>query len=133
GRLDRPLVAAVIALHRARHVQPAKLLDRVVAHAAVEWIAPRISERPERGRDVRAHGRALRARRALAPAALHLGAHLGVHLLQREITDALLGAHGESPRLSSAASRASRPAASRILSGRRSRTGSRSNRYRYSY
>src|SRR5262245_43239448 len=112
GGLDRALVAAVIALHRARHVQAAQLLDGVVAHAAVEEIAPGVRECPERRRHMRAHCRALRARSALAPAAVHLLAHLVIHLLQREIADALLCRHGLLLMcFSSAASRANRPAA----------------------
>src|SRR3954471_18262390 len=91
--LDRALVAAVIALYRARYVEAAKLLDRVVAYATVEQIAPRIREGPERRRYVRAHRRALRPRRALTPAAIHFGLHRRVHLLQREIADALLCRH----------------------------------------
>ena len=34
---------------------------------------------------------AFRPRRAFALAALHLGAHLGVHLFQRDVADPLLG------------------------------------------
>src|SRR5690349_3449673 len=34
-RLDRALVAAIVALHRARDIRAAELLDRVVADAAM--------------------------------------------------------------------------------------------------
>src|SRR5262249_51943440 len=89
-RLDRALVAAVLALDRARHVEAAQLLDRVVEHAVPEDVAPGIGEEPEARRDVGADRRALRPRRALALAALHLLAHLGVHLFQRNVADSLL-------------------------------------------
>src|SRR5687767_9346658 len=94
GGLDRALVAAVVALHRARHVQPAQLLDRVVAYAVAEEVAPGIGERPERRGYVRAHCGAFGPRRAFAPAALHLLEHLRVHLLEREIADSLAAGHG---------------------------------------
>src|SRR4051794_14038383 len=70
--LLRALVAAVLALHRARDVDAAQLLDRVVAHAVVEEVAPAVREEPERGRHVRPDRRALRPRRADARTALHL-------------------------------------------------------------
>src|SRR5438552_6385546 len=132
--LDRALVAAIVTLHRARHVQSAELLDGVVAHTLVEQVAPGVRKGPESRRHVGAHRRALRPRRALALAALHFLLHLRIHLFQREIADALLAAHAMSPRLrySPSASGANKPAASGIPSARSSRTGSRSNRCRCS-
>src|SRR4051794_23291437 len=87
------LVAAVLALHRARDVDAAELLDRMVEHAVVEEVAPAVGEEPERRRHVRADGRALRPRRPLARAALHLGAHRVVHRLERHVADPLLLRH----------------------------------------
>src|SRR5919199_359003 len=87
------LVAAVLALHRARDVDAAELLDLVVEDAVVEQVAPAVGEEPERRRHMRAHGRALRARGALAGAALHLGAHRVVHRLERHVADPLLVRH----------------------------------------
>src|SRR5262245_37438527 len=89
-RLDRALVAAVLAFHRARDVEAAQLLDRVIEHAVPEDVPPGIGEEPEARPDVGADRRALRPRRALALAALHLLAHLGVHLFQRNVADSLL-------------------------------------------
>src|SRR5215831_600222 len=91
GGLLRALVAAIFALHRARDVEPAQLLDGMIEHAVVEEVAPRIGEEPERGRHVRAHRGALRPRRSLALATPHLFLHGGVHLLERDVADALLG------------------------------------------
>ncbi len=55
-RFHRTLVAAVLALHRTRHVQTAKLLDCVVEDAIAEDIVPGIGEEPEAGFHVRADG-----------------------------------------------------------------------------
>src|SRR5882724_1867241 len=99
-RLDRTLVAAVLAFDRARYVQAAQLLDGVIEHPVLEYVAPRIREEPEAGRNVGADRRALGARRALALAALHLLAHLGVHLFDRNVADSLLW-HDTSCRLAS--------------------------------
>src|SRR5699024_10629104 len=71
--LHRALVAAVLALDRARHVDAAELLERVLDDAVAEQRVPGVREEPERRGHVRAHGRALRPWRALARAALHLG------------------------------------------------------------
>src|SRR5712691_2438848 len=89
-RFDRALIAAILALHRARHVEPAQLLYRVIAHAVLEDIAPGIGEGPEARGHVRAHCGALRPGRAFALAALHFLAHLRVHFFERNIADSLL-------------------------------------------
>src|SRR5690606_26121233 len=86
-RLDRALIAAELALHRARHVQPAELLDGVVAHAFAEDGLPRIGEAPEARGHVRPHRRALGAGRSVFGAAAHLALHALVPLLQRDIAD----------------------------------------------
>src|SRR5438045_1233023 len=69
-RSDRALIAAILALHRARDVTPAELLDAVVAHALAEYGLPGIGEGPECRGHVGANRLALRPRRSLAPAAL---------------------------------------------------------------
>ena len=46
-RLHRALVAAILALHRARDVEPAQLLDGVIEHAVAENVVPGIGEEPE--------------------------------------------------------------------------------------
>src|SRR5712691_8900139 len=74
-RLHRALVAAILALDRARHVDAAQLLDIVVGDAFLEHGAPAVGERPEHRRHMGAHRLALRPRRALAPAAVKLGQH----------------------------------------------------------
>src|SRR3712207_5070106 len=61
--LLRALVAAVLALDRARDVDAAQLLDAMVEDAVAEDVVPAVGEEPEARRDVRADGRALRARR----------------------------------------------------------------------
>src|SRR5882672_506925 len=96
-RFHRALVAAVLALHGARDIEAAQLLDRMIEHAVPEDVVPGVGEEPEAGGHVRADRRALGARRALALAALHLPAHLRVHLLERNVADPLLR-HGASPR-----------------------------------
>ena len=77
-RLDRALVAAELAQHRARDVDPAQLLDLVVGDAVLEHVAPGIGERPEHRRHMRADRLAFRPRRALARAALEFGQHGGI-------------------------------------------------------
>src|SRR5258705_13865674 len=83
-------MAALLALHRARDVEPAELFDAVVEHAVAIKVAPGIGEEPERRRHMRAHRRAFRPRRALALAALHLLAHVVVHFCERDVADAWL-------------------------------------------
>src|SRR6185503_10477456 len=68
--LDGALVAAELAGYRARNVEPAELLHRMVAHAGMEDVAPRIGERPERAGDMSAHRGTLRTRRAFPRAPL---------------------------------------------------------------
>src|SRR5258708_7027971 len=63
---DRALVAAVFTLDRAGDVDPAQLLDLVVAHPMPEDVIPRPGEEPEAGGDVRPNGRAFRPAGALA-------------------------------------------------------------------
>ena len=89
--LDRPLVAAVLAFDRARDVDAAQFLKRVVEDAVPEDVVPRVGEKPEARRHVRAHRGALRPRRALARAALHFGAHRVVHPVEGNVTDSLFG------------------------------------------
>ena len=93
--LHRALVAAELAQHRARHIDAAQLLDRVIRHAVLEYVAPGIRERPEHRRHMGADRLALRPRRALAGAAVELGDHLLVRDGGRlHIADAR--AHGSS-------------------------------------
>jgi hypothetical protein len=87
--LHRPLVAAVLALHRAGYVQSAKLFDRVVADAIAVEVPPRVCEEPEGGWYMRTDSRTLGARRSLPLATLHLDPHIDVHLLDRHVADAL--------------------------------------------
>src|SRR3954449_12641645 len=94
--LHRTLIAAVLALHRARHVEPAQLLDGMIEYAVAEEIVPGIGEEPECGRHVRAHGGAFRPGRAFTLAAFHLLAHLRIHLVERHVADPLFG-HGCPP------------------------------------
>src|SRR6267378_2788355 len=94
-RLHRALVAAVLAFDRARHIESTQLLDGVIEDAIPEDVAPGVREEPEAGRNVGADSRALRTRRALTLAALHLLAHLRVHLFERDVADSLFG-HGVS-------------------------------------
>jgi hypothetical protein len=75
GCLHRALVAAVLALDRARDIDAAQLLDRVVGNPVLEHVAPGARERPEHGRHVGADRLAFRPRRAFAPAAIELGQH----------------------------------------------------------
>src|SRR5690348_1830160 len=91
--LLRTLVSAVLAVHRAGHVHAAELLDGVIANSVAEDRLPRPREGPEARRNVRAHRRALRPRSALAPAPFHLGPHLVVHCLDRQVADPLLAIH----------------------------------------
>jgi hypothetical protein len=56
-RLDRTLVAAILAPHCARDIEPEQVLDRIVTDALVEQCLSGIRERPERVRRVRPHGR----------------------------------------------------------------------------
>src|SRR4029077_19696663 len=63
--LHRTLIAAILALHRARHVEPAQLLDGMIEYAVAEEIVPGIGEEPECGRHVGTHGGAFRPGRAL--------------------------------------------------------------------
>src|SRR3954462_15996733 len=44
--LHRTLITAILALHRARHVEPAELLDGVIEYAVAEEIMPGIGEEP---------------------------------------------------------------------------------------
>ena len=53
--LHRALIATVFALHRARDIEPAQLLDCVVENAVAENVAPGIGEKPEAGGHMRAH------------------------------------------------------------------------------
>src|SRR6185437_375816 len=92
----RALVTAVLTLDRAGDVDPAQLLDLVVAHALTEDDVPRPREEPEAGGDVGPDRGAFRPRCALARAPLHLGPHLVVHLVQGHVADALLVRHGAS-------------------------------------
>src|SRR5918992_2467948 len=91
------LVAAVLALDAVRDVDAAELLDGVVDDALAEQVLPGVGERPEGGRHVRANRGALRSRRALTRAALHLGAHVGGHPLPRDVADALGSGHDALP------------------------------------
>src|SRR6476620_4344206 len=63
----------------------------MIEDAVLEQVAPRVGEEPEACLDVGADRRALGTRRAFALAALHFLAHLRVHLLERDIADALFG------------------------------------------
>src|SRR5215469_25534 len=54
--LHGSLVAAVFAFHRPRDVHPAQFLDPVIAHTLPEDFAPRTSEAPKAGWDVRPDG-----------------------------------------------------------------------------
>jgi len=94
--LLRALVPAVLALDRARDVHPAQFLDGVIAYPVAEDRLPGPGEGPEAGGHVRAHGRTLRPRRALPPAPVHLGPHLVVHRLERQVADPLLVTHQDS-------------------------------------
>ena len=88
GGLDRALVAAEFAQHRARHIEPAQLLDAVIGDPGVEHVAPRVGERPEHRGDVGADRLALRPRRAVALAAFQLGEHGRVlHGLRIDVAD----------------------------------------------
>src|SRR5882672_728033 len=107
-RLDRTLVAAVLAFDGARNVEAAQLLDGVIERAIPEDIAPGVREEPEAGRNVRADRRALGSGRALPLATLHLLAHLRVHLFERNVADSLFG-HGISRRLAFRAMQKSAP------------------------
>src|SRR6266545_2492664 len=69
--LQGALAAAVLAVHRPRHVQAAELLDAVVEHAVAERGPPRGGEGAQQLGDVRADRLALRAWRAVAPRVLH--------------------------------------------------------------
>src|SRR5262244_620725 len=92
GRLDRSLIAAILALDRLGHVDAAKLFDAVIKHPAVEHIAPGVRKRPEDGRHVGADGLTFRARSALASTPLELLPHPGI--LNRfgiQVADPLLG------------------------------------------
>src|SRR6478609_2665116 len=91
--LHRTLIAAILALHRARHVEPAQLLDGMIEYAVAEEIVPGIGEEPECGRHVGTHGGAFRPGRALTLASFHLLAHLRIHLFERDVADPLFG-HG---------------------------------------
>ena len=75
GRLDRALVAAELAQHRARDIDAAQLLDVVIGDAVLEYVAPGIGERPERRRHMGADRLAFRPRRSLPRAALEFGDH----------------------------------------------------------
>ena len=93
--LDRALVAAELAQHRARDIDPAQLLDGMIRHAVLEHIAPAVGEGPEHRRHVRADRLALRARRALARATVEFGEHRRVLDSRRiDVADAWIG-HGQ--------------------------------------
>src|SRR5262245_2513718 len=92
-RLHGALVAAELALDRPRDVDPAKVLDRVVADALVEGRLPGVGEGPERVRRMGTDRRALRPRGAITSAAVHLLLHALVHALQRDVADVRVG-HG---------------------------------------
>ncbi len=88
-RFERALVAAVIAVHSLRHVEPAQLLEGVVAHAVAQrcrsrrWQktkTPRAHGRVWRGFQAGARPRAQRAR--IRPAWVRRGDGLGRHIGQ---------------------------------------------------
>ena len=74
-RFHGTLVAAVFALDRARHVDAAQLLDRMVGDAVLEHVAPGVRKRPEHGRHMGANRLAFRPGRTLAAAAVELRRH----------------------------------------------------------
>src|SRR5450432_537727 len=76
GRLDRALVTAVLTVDRPRDVDPAQLLDAVIADTGAEDVLPGPGECPEAGGHVGTDRRALRPWRALPATPFHLGAHL---------------------------------------------------------
>ena len=98
-RLHRALVAAVIAIDRLRHIQPANLLDGVVANALHKGVVPGVGKRPEHRRYMGADGVTLRAGRSIAGGTLKLGAHGRLGDARRiNIRNALgSGCHQESP------------------------------------
>src|SRR5262249_45927825 len=97
----RPLVAAELALDRARHVDAAQLLDGVVGDAVLEHVAPAVGKGPEYRRHMRPDGLALRPRRALACAPVELRQHGGVgHGGGIDVADARLGHRRVPSRLS---------------------------------
>src|ERR1700680_4510055 len=89
-RFDGALVPAELALHGSRDVHAAQLLDGVVTDIAVEECLPRVGEGPESGGYMGAHRGALRPRRAFTRAAVHLLLHALVHLVERDVADAVL-------------------------------------------
>src|SRR5258707_12473410 len=89
GSLDRALIAAVFTLNGARYVEPAQLLDGVIAHAVLEDVAPGVGKGPEAFGNVRTNRGAFRPGRTFPLAAFHLRAHLRIHLLQRNVADSL--------------------------------------------
>src|SRR6185369_185712 len=85
-RFHGALVAAILAFDRARHVDAAELLDRMVGDAVLEYVAPGVCKRPEHVRHMGADRLAFRPWRALAAAAVELRQHrlvfygCGVHI-----------------------------------------------------
>src|SRR6516165_12026770 len=91
GRLHRALVAAIFAGDRARNVEAAQFLDRVIEDAVAENVVPGIGEKPKTGGHMCTNGRAFRPRRAFALTALHFRPHFEVHFFKRDVADPLLG------------------------------------------
>jgi len=75
GRFLRALVAAILTIDRARHVDATQLFDGMIADAVFENIAPRICERPESSGHVGANRGSLGPWRAFAAAAIELFDH----------------------------------------------------------
>src|SRR5260370_29392496 len=84
------LIAAIFALDRPRHIEPAQLLDGVVQHAVTKEVVPGPGEKPECRWHMGTNGRTLRPRSAFPLATFHFATHLCVHLFQRHVADPLL-------------------------------------------
>src|SRR6185312_657929 len=63
----------------------------MIQHPVAENVVPRFGKEPEASRHMGADRGALRTWGTLALAALHLGAHPGVHLIDGNVTDPLFG------------------------------------------
>src|SRR5579862_7010294 len=79
----RALVAAIFALDRARHIDAAQFLDRMVHDAVAKDAVPGLGEGPEGVRNMGADRLAFGPRRAFAPAALELREHLRIRYRRR--------------------------------------------------
>jgi hypothetical protein len=76
--LDGSLYASVLALDRLGYIDPAQLLDPVVAHAVPERHVPGLRERPDDGRVMRADCLALGPGRSLAARLIQIAKDLGI-------------------------------------------------------